>query len=151
MAYTLILSASSSTLFDACAEADRCLMKATWYPGHLLHLPATIKSLPFLLPSYYLMKWVAKELESQSKLHSCSSIIVKKYLFSDGYCFFPDMFMYMINLFITLLPYVYYRFPYLGSIVQLLHPILLSDPSPLSRGLLTQNILLIVFFEIHVT
>lgn len=61
------------------------------------------------------------------------------------------MFMYMINLFITLLPYVYYRFPYLGSIVQLLHPILLSDPSPLSRGLLTQNILLIVFFEIHVT
>lgn len=98
MAYTLLLSASNLTLSDACAEADRCLMKVTWYRGHLLHLPATIKSLPFLQLSYYLMKWVIKDLESRSKRYLCSSIIVKKYLFSDSCCFFADTFMYMISL-----------------------------------------------------
>ena len=92
-----------------------------------------------------------EDLESQSKRHLCSSIIVKKFLFFDSCCFFPDTFMYMIKPFITLLPYVPYRFPYFSSIVQQLHPILLSAPRPLSRGLLAMNIFLIVSFEIHLT
>ena len=92
-----------------------------------------------------------EDLESQSKRHLGSSIIVKKYLFSDSCCFFPDTFMYMMKLFIPLLPYVPYCFPYFSSIVPQLHPILLSAPRPLSRGLLAMNILLIVSFEIHLT